>query len=153
MLIYVLFILMRVSALLRPCHPTESYAFFMSCRIIQASLLDEDFASSHICDKIVTGPCVDVPFNTEQLLPLRTSCVRQIFSILLVMTLVKIFLAVSISVMGRVTSTFLFQFLGLGIKIMLALFQAGGISSSSRMRLKISKSVVCTLASAFRQHS
>src|SRR5205823_8634810 len=109
----------------------------MSYKMIHASLSADDFASLHICDKIVTGPCVDVPFNTEQLLPLRTLCVRQIFSILLVMTLVKIFLAVSISVMGRVTSTFLFQFLGLGIKIMLALFQVGGISSSSRTRLKI----------------
>src|SRR5438128_8109290 len=128
MLIYVLFILMRVSALLRPCHPTESYAFFMSCRMIQASLLDEDFASSHICDKIVTGPCVDVFFNTEQLLPLRMLCTQQVFFILLVIILVKIFLAVSISVIGRVTSMFLFQFLGLGIRIMLALFHAGGIS-------------------------
>src|SRR5256885_5780135 len=77
MLIYVLFILMRVSALLRPCHLTESYAFFMSCRMIQASLLAENFASSHICNKIVTGLCVDVLFNTKQLLPLRTLCVQQ----------------------------------------------------------------------------
>ena len=153
MLMYVLFILMQVSALLRPCQPTESYAFFMSCRIIQASLFVEDFASSHNCVKVVMGPCVDVPFSTEQLLPFKTLCVRQIFSILLVMTLVKIFLAVSISVMGRVMSTFLFQFFSLGIKMMLAFFQADGISSSSRTRLKISSSVMCTLVSAFRQHS
>src|SRR6185369_4280605 len=102
MLMYVLFILIRVSALCKPSHPTESYAFFMSCRMIQASLFIEDFASSHICVKIVMGPCVDVPFSTEQLLPFKTLCTRQIFSILLVITLVKIFLAVSISMMGRV---------------------------------------------------
>ena|SRR2546423_13723167 len=113
MLIYVLFILMHVSILFRPCQPTESYAFFMFCKMIQASLSVEDFASSHICVRTVMRPCVDVPFSTEELFPLRMLCVRQIFSILLVMILVKIFLAVSMSVMGWVISTLLFQFFGL----------------------------------------
>src|SRR2546423_5748749 len=86
-------------------------------------------------------------------MPFKTLCTWQIFSILLVMILVKIFLAVSISVMERVMSTFLFQFFSLGIKMMLVFFQADGISSSSRTRLKISSSVMCTLVSAFCQHS
>src|SRR2546421_6435291 len=101
MLIYVLFILIHVSALLKSCQLTESYTFFMSCRMIQASLSVEDFASLHICVRTVIGSCVDVPFSTEQLFPLRILCVRQIFSILLVMILVKIFLTVLMSVMGR----------------------------------------------------
>src|SRR5437868_4096630 len=99
MLMYVSFILMWVSTLLKPCHLTESYAFFISCRMIQTLLFVEDFASSHNCVKVVMGPCVNVPFSTEQLLPLKTLCVWQIFSILVVMTLVNIFLAVSMSIM------------------------------------------------------
>ena len=67
MLMYVLFILMRVNALLRPCQPTESYAFFMSCRIIQASLFIENFASSHICVRIVMEPCIRAPKELSRL--------------------------------------------------------------------------------------
>src|SRR5882724_7040303 len=126
----------------------------MSCRMIHASLLSDVFASSHMLVRMLIGPCVDVPFSTEQLLPFRMSLSLQIFSILLVIILVKIFLAVSMRVIGRVMSTFLFQSFGLGIKIMFALLHAAGISSSSkRILLHISRSVMWTLTSALFQHS
>src|SRR6266487_253097 len=55
------------------------------------------------------------------------SCCLQTRSSLLVSILVKIFLAVSIRMMGLVMSMFLCQFFGFGIRIVLVFFQALGI--------------------------
>src|SRR2546423_9648155 len=66
------------------------------------------------------------------------------FSILLVMILVTIFFAVSMSIMRQVISMFLFQFFGFGIRMMLAFFHAGDISFSSKIQLKF-PAVLCEL--------
>src|SRR5947209_5373435 len=125
----------------------------MSWRMSQASCSGLVFASSMIFVSMQIGTCVEVPFSTEQLLPRRTSFSRHAFSSLFVNIFVNIFLAVSISMIGLVMSTFLFQFLGFGIKMVFVFFQVLGIFLCVMILSKISSSASCTVVPACFQHS
>ena len=99
------------------------------------------------------GLCVEVPLRTEQLLPSRTLSLLQVVSILLVMVLVKIFLRVSINVIGLVLSMFIPQSVVFGIGMMFALFHSLGVFSSDRILLNKVEMDLMTSGVEFFQHS
>src|SRR6266487_3492412 len=93
----------------------------------QASLSGVVFVLSRMLVRMLMNMWVNVPLSTEQLFSLRMLCLLQVCSILLVIILVKSFLAISIKTMGLVTSTFLCQFLGFGIRMVFVFFHVLGI--------------------------
>src|SRR3954469_23198725 len=99
----------------------------MSCRISHASLSGVVFASSIMLVSMLMGTCVEVLFRTEQLFPSRMLLTLHFFSSLEVSSFVNSFLAVFMSTIGLVISTFLFQFFSLGIRMVLVFFQVLGI--------------------------
>src|SRR5581483_3323848 len=124
-----LFMFILLSAAASPFQLTESYAFFMSCRIIHVWPLFSSLVCSSICLKVTMEPYVDVPFSTEQLFPFSMLWHLQASSILLVCIFVNIFLKVSSRVIGLVFAMFFPQSFGFAIGIMLARLQSLGILS------------------------
>src|SRR6266487_1494494 len=150
---YAVFILILRSAFSSASQLMVSYALRMSWRTIHNCLLSDCCASSIRFLTMEIGQCVEVPFSTEQLLPLRTSFFLHMTSILLVRILVNIFRTVSNKVMGLVLSISLFQSELFGIGTILALFQAVGVFHSIIIWLKSMVSAFITDLGLFFQHS
>src|SRR5436305_14533597 len=78
------------------------------------------------------GMAVDISFSTEKLSSFSILCFLHVSDILALKILVRIFLVVSISVIGLMFVRFPFQLPFLGIRMMMACFHYAGTSAITR---------------------